>query len=178
VRSGNEPMTARSPLRLRLALAAFGLAAATAAAIVLGIRGDVVWTGLFAAVAAVACLNVIVVVIRIRQGARFQPGRDVPPPQPEPRPAGPGEQPPPQPGPRPADSGEQPPTREARQLTLATRRRVYLSLMGACLLLVILAWTLVDRYSTAAAVAMSVVALLVPPFAVIIANAGGDASAR
>jgi ABC-type transport system involved in cytochrome bd biosynthesis fused ATPase/permease subunit len=49
---------------------------------------------------------------------------------------------------------------------------VYLTMMAGCLLLVILAWTVVYRYSVAAAAAMSVAALLVPPFAVIIANAG------
>jgi Protein of unknown function (DUF3099) len=56
-------------------------------------------------------------------------------------------------------------------LALRTRKRVYGVLMGVCLLLIILAWTLIWRYSTIAAVVMSAVALVIPPFAAIIANA-------
>jgi len=44
--------------------------------------------------------------------------------------------------------------------------------MGVCLLLIVLAWTLIWRYSTVAAVAMSAVALVIPPVAAIIGNAG------
>jgi hypothetical protein len=55
---------------------------------------------------------------------------------------------------------------------------VYLAMMGVCLLLIILAWTVIYRYSAAAAIAMSAVALVVPPFAAIIANAGDDSSRR
>jgi predicted Co/Zn/Cd cation transporter (cation efflux family) len=79
MRSGNEPMTARSPLRLRLALAIFGLLASVAAAIGFGLTGQVGLAVLFAVIAVIACLNIIAVVVRIRQGPRFQPGRDVPP---------------------------------------------------------------------------------------------------
>jgi len=67
------------------------------------------------------------------------------------------------------------PPRSARQphlLGLVPRERAYLILMGTCLVLIALAWTLIWRYSTVAAVAMSAVALCIPPFAVIIANAG------
>jgi hypothetical protein len=80
MRSGNEPMTARSPLRLRLTLAIFGVLASAAAAIGLGLTGHAGLAVVFAVIAAAACLNIIVVVVRIRQGPRFQPGRDVPPP--------------------------------------------------------------------------------------------------
>jgi hypothetical protein len=65
-----------------------------------------------------------------------------------------------------------PPRQPRRPLALATRRRVYLAMMGVCVLLIALAWTLIWRYSITAAVIMSVVALCVPPFAAIIANAG------
>ena len=67
------------------------------------------------------------------------------------------------------------PAREPRfghPLSLRTRRRVYGVMMGVCLLLIVLAWTLIWRYSTIAAVIMSAVALVIPPFAAIIANAG------
>lgn len=56
-------------------------------------------------------------------------------------------------------------------LSLGTREHVYFILMGTCLLLIVLAWTLIWHYSVVAAVAMSAVALIIPPVAVIIANA-------
>ena len=62
--------------------------------------------------------------------------------------------------------------RPGHPLSLRTRRRAYGVMMGACLLLIVLAWTLIWRYSTIAAVIMSAVALVLPPFAAIIANAG------
>ncbi len=62
--------------------------------------------------------------------------------------------------------------REPRLFGQIPRERAYLVLMGVCLLLIILAWTLIWRYSTVAAVAMSAVALVIPPVAVIIGNAG------
>jgi hypothetical protein len=45
-------------------------------------------------------------------------------------------------------------------------------MMGACLVLIVLAWMVVYRYSIVAAVIMSVVALVIPPFAAIVGNAG------
>jgi hypothetical protein len=78
------------------------------------------------------------------------------------------------------DKLEHPPRRDGQPSRpgLVTRERRYLALMGACLLLLVLAWALVYRYSHAAAIAMSAVALFVPPLAVIIANAGGTAKRR
>jgi hypothetical protein len=67
---------------------------------------------------------------------------------------------------------DRPPRRPPRLLGIVPRERVYLTLMGVCLLLLVLAWTVIWRYSTAAAVAMSVVALIIPPVAAIIGNAG------
>jgi Mg/Co/Ni transporter MgtE len=63
-------------------------------------------------------------------------------------------------------------TGEPRLFGLIPRERAYLILMGVCLLLIVLAWTLIWRYSTVAAVAMSAVALVIPPVAAIIGNAG------
>jgi len=62
-------------------------------------------------------------------------------------------------------------SRKPHPLSLATREHAYLTLMGACLLLIVLAWTLIWHYSVIAAVVMSAVALVIPPVAVIIANA-------
>ena len=59
-----------------------------------------------------------------------------------------------------------------------TRNRVYLLMMGVCLTLGILAWGVVRLYSVTAAVVMSVVALVIPPIAIIVANAGDESSRR
>jgi DUF3099 family protein len=50
-------------------------------------------------------------------------------------------------------------------------KKVYFVMMGTCLGLCIVAWVVVAQYSTIAAVIMSAVALVIPPFASIIANA-------
>jgi Protein of unknown function (DUF3099) len=59
-----------------------------------------------------------------------------------------------------------------------TRNRWYLVLMGSCLTLVILAWTVVRLFSVTAAVVMSAVALFIPPIAAIFVNAGDESSRR
>jgi len=46
--------------------------------------------------------------------------------------------------------------------------------MGLCLLLIVLAWNLVRLWSTTVAVAMSIVAAVLPPIAVVVANWGED----
>ena len=50
-------------------------------------------------------------------------------------------------------------------------KKVYFAMMGTCLGLCVVAWVVVAQYSTIAAVIMSAVALVIPPFASIIANA-------
>jgi len=59
-----------------------------------------------------------------------------------------------------------------------TRNRLYFVLMGSCIALVALSWTVIRLYSVVAAVVMSVVAMVLPPVAAIIANAGDEASRR
>ena len=59
-----------------------------------------------------------------------------------------------------------------------TRNRAYFILMGSAVAMVILAWVIVWRYSATAAVAMSIVAAAIPPVAVIVVNAGDEASRR
>jgi hypothetical protein len=55
------------------------------------------------------------------------------------------------------------------------RRRIYLIMMGTCMSLFLLAWTVIVRFSSTAAAVVSVIALAIPPFAVIVANRGdGD----
>ncbi|HEU4949043.1 MAG TPA: DUF3099 domain-containing protein [Kribbella sp.] len=49
-------------------------------------------------------------------------------------------------------------------------RRAYFWLMGTCLGLIGLAWFVVRYFSIPAAIAMSIVAAVIPPIAVIVAN--------
>jgi hypothetical protein len=57
-------------------------------------------------------------------------------------------------------------------------KRLYFVLMGICIGLFVISWAVVDRYSVTAAVICSVVALVIPPFAAIIANATSAADRR
>ena len=54
------------------------------------------------------------------------------------------------------------------------RRREYLWIMGVCLTLIALAWCVVRFFSTGLAVAMSMVAMVLPPIAAIVANRRDD----
>lgn len=57
---------------------------------------------------------------------------------------------------------------------LRRRRRWYLALMGTCLGLLALAWTVVVQYSPTLAAVMTCFAAPIPPIAAIIANWGED----
>ena len=153
IRSGDEPMHARSPLRMRLTMALIGLASAIGG-VVFFITQHAVGFIVFCAVVGLAALVDAVVVARhIRQGPHWQPGRDIPPYRPVEE---------------PEDWPEDP-----SPLSQRTREQVYLIMMGTCLVLVILAWTVVRLFSPGLAIAMSVVAAFIPPFAVMVANARG-----
>jgi len=58
------------------------------------------------------------------------------------------------------------------------RNKLYFILMGLCVGLFVLSWTVIRLYSVTAAVVVAVVAVAIPPIAVIIANAGDEASRR
>ncbi|EDY44875.2 DUF3099 domain-containing protein [Streptomyces sp. SPB074] len=55
----------------------------------------------------------------------------------------------------------------------ARRRRAYFLMMGICLVLFVSAWAFVRIWSVPAAIAMCVVALVIPPVAAIVANRRG-----
>jgi Protein of unknown function (DUF3099) len=57
-------------------------------------------------------------------------------------------------------------------------KRRYFVLMGVCIGLFVIAWALLDRYSVIAAVVVSAVALVIPPFAAIIANVASATQRR
>lgn len=79
MRTGSEPLEARSPLRIRWALALCGLVWATAGLIIFMVVGRPGWAAACAAVAIVASVDLMLVARHIRQGPHFQPGKDVPP---------------------------------------------------------------------------------------------------
>lgn len=54
------------------------------------------------------------------------------------------------------------------------RKLAYAIMMGTCLTLFVLAWSVVRLFSPPAAIVMSVVAMLIPPFAAIVANWNPD----
>ncbi|AZM90246.1 DUF3099 domain-containing protein [Streptomyces racemochromogenes] len=55
----------------------------------------------------------------------------------------------------------------------ARRRRAYFWLMGGCLFLFVSAWSFVRLLSVEAAVALCVVAMVIPPVAAMVANRRG-----
>jgi len=151
-RTGDEPSHARSPLRMRLVLACMGLANGLLGVGIFGFwLRTLPFLVFFAALAVFSLGNIVVVLVRIRQGAHYQPGRDVPPyhpVDPEPR-----EPKPPKP------------------ITPRRRYQRYFLIMGTCMVLIVLAWTWVRFYSVLAAGIMSIVAALLPPLAAVLTNA-------
>jgi Family of unknown function (DUF6343) len=156
MRSGDEPSHARSPLRMRLVLATFGLVCWSA--------GAVTFTLVHAGVLAVSCMigacvaavNIAVVAHRIRSGPHWQPGPLIPPY-------------------RPLEPAE-PRIRQARpRVPHDVRVRRYLWLMGTALLLVVLSWGWLWRVSMPVAMGMSLLAMFILPIAAIVANAGSFA---
>lgn len=79
MRTGSEPVQARSPLRLRLVLTLWGLALGLGGLGVSLAAGGPGWAAAFAALALIALVDMGVVIHRIHQGAHYQPGRDIPP---------------------------------------------------------------------------------------------------
>ncbi|MFJ9341220.1 DUF6343 family protein [Streptomyces sp. NPDC101733] len=82
MRTGNEPVTARSPLRLRFWLSLWGLVWAAAGAVAFSLVGRPGWAAACAVVVLLAGADLFVVVRHMRQGPHYQPGRDVPPYEP------------------------------------------------------------------------------------------------
>lgn len=79
MRTGSEPTTARSPLRLRFWLSVWGLiwAAAGTAGFALAARPG--WAAACGALMLIVTVDLFMVLRHIRQGPHYQPGPDVPP---------------------------------------------------------------------------------------------------
>lgn len=78
-RTGYEPVQARSPLRLRLGLALCAVVWAAGGAAGFAVAGQPGWAAALAAVALLAVADAALVIRRMRQGPRYQPGRTIPP---------------------------------------------------------------------------------------------------
>ncbi|MDX3535950.1 DUF6343 family protein [Streptomyces sp. MB09-01] len=82
MRSGNEPVTARSPLRLRFWLGVWGLIWAAAGTAAFWLAGRPGWAAACGALAVIVTVDLAMIVRHIRQGPHYQPGRDIPPYEP------------------------------------------------------------------------------------------------
>ncbi|MEU0625617.1 DUF6343 family protein [Streptomyces rubiginosohelvolus] len=79
MRTGSEPATARSPLRMRLWLSLWGIAWALFGLVAFAMNGRPGWAAACAVVLLLAVVDLCVITYRMRQGPHYQPGRDVPP---------------------------------------------------------------------------------------------------
>lgn len=83
MRTGSEPATARSPLRMRLWLSLWGIFWTLFGVMAFSLTGRPGWAAACAVVLLLAVLDLGVITYRMRQGPHFQPGRDVPPYEPD-----------------------------------------------------------------------------------------------
>ncbi|MFI9799349.1 MULTISPECIES: DUF6343 family protein [unclassified Streptomyces] len=111
MRTGSEPTTARSPLRIRFWLCVWGVAWAVFGAVAFAIAGRPGWAAACGVLWLVITFDMIMVVRHIRQGPHYQPGRDVPPYAPY---EGPGRPPARPHGPGPRDPHGPPPPRHEK----------------------------------------------------------------
>ncbi|WP_274557152.1 DUF6343 family protein [Streptomyces spiramyceticus] len=79
MRTGSEPATARSPLRMRLALSVWGLIWTVAGTVAFAFADRPGWAIACGCLAVVVAVDLVMIIRHIRQGPHYQPGRDVPP---------------------------------------------------------------------------------------------------
>ena len=79
MRTGSEPTTARSALRMRLWLSLWGLAWAVFGTAAFALAGRPGWAAACGALWLVIMIDLTLILRHIRQGPHWQPGRDVPP---------------------------------------------------------------------------------------------------
>ncbi|MFG2296874.1 DUF6343 family protein [Streptomyces sp. NPDC048603] len=82
MRTGSEPVTARSPLRLRFWLGMWGLLWAVGGTVVFSLADHPGWAAAFAVLSVIVVVDLSVVVHHIHQGPHYQPGPDIPPYEP------------------------------------------------------------------------------------------------
>ncbi|MGW1785253.1 DUF6343 family protein [Streptomyces sp. NPDC002143] len=79
MRTGSEPRTARSALRMRLWLTLWGLAWAIFGTAAFALAGRPGWAAACGMLWVVVTVDLTLVLRHIRQGPHYQPGRDIPP---------------------------------------------------------------------------------------------------
>ncbi|MCX5534194.1 DUF6343 family protein [Streptomyces sp. NBC_00006] len=79
IRTGDEPVTARSPLRLRLGLALFGLVWTVFGTVAFLLAHRPGWALACGVLWLITTVDLFMILRHIRQGPHYQPGRDVPP---------------------------------------------------------------------------------------------------
>ncbi|KQX83443.1 MULTISPECIES: DUF6343 family protein [unclassified Streptomyces] len=79
MRTGSEPMTARSALRMRLWLALWGLAWAIFGTVAFAVVGRPGWALACGVLWLVITVDLTMILRHRRQGPHYQPGRDIPP---------------------------------------------------------------------------------------------------
>ncbi|MCX4773260.1 DUF6343 family protein [Streptomyces sp. NBC_01260] len=82
MRTGSEPTTALSALRMRLWLSLWGLAWAVFGLTAFTLTGRPGWAAVCGVLLVLVLVDLAVIVHRIHQGPRYQPGRTVPPHEP------------------------------------------------------------------------------------------------
>ncbi|MGW6537225.1 DUF6343 family protein [Streptomyces sp. NPDC055051] len=83
MRTGSEPATARSALRLRFWLSAWGMVWAVFGTVAFVLVGRPGWAVACGVLLVIVAADMTAVLRRLRQGPHWQPGRDVPPYEPD-----------------------------------------------------------------------------------------------
>ncbi len=79
MRTGSEPVTARSALRARFWLSLWGLGWAVFGTAAFALAGRPGWAAACGVLLLLVTVDMAVILRHIRQGPHYQPGRDVPP---------------------------------------------------------------------------------------------------
>ncbi|MFE0917702.1 DUF6343 family protein [Streptomyces nigra] len=79
MRTGSEPRTARSPLRIRFWLCVWGVLWSAFGTVAFAVAGRPGWAVACGVLWLVITIDMLMVVRHIRQGPHYQPGPDVPP---------------------------------------------------------------------------------------------------
>lgn len=82
MRTGSEPLTARSPLRMRFWLSVWGLIWATFGTIAFALVGRPEWAAACGVLWLIITADMAMILRHIHQGPHYQPGRDIPPYEP------------------------------------------------------------------------------------------------
>ncbi|MFF3752203.1 DUF6343 family protein [Streptomyces sp. NPDC002018] len=96
MRTGSEPVTARSPLRLRFWLGLWGLVWTALGTSLFALAERTGWAVTCGVLFLIVATDLVLVIRHIRQGPHYQPGRNIPPYEPDHGPGpsdGPGEGP-------------------------------------------------------------------------------------